>query len=173
MNGKKVPDEQIEQLLELAHWAPTHGRTEPWQFFVFSGEALQGFGKDHGALYTTHTDPEKQNPETPAKLSAATEKVSHLVVAAMKRGSNPKIPQVEEVAAVSAAVQNVLLGAEALGLAAIWNTGGMSHNPAMKQMLGLGDEDIVLGLIYIGYTDEVKREGKRHAAASEKAMWMR
>ena len=30
----------IEQLLEAANWAPTHGRTEPWKFVVL-GRAQQ------------------------------------------------------------------------------------------------------------------------------------
>lgn len=32
--------EQVEQLLEAANWAPTHGRTEPWRFVVL-GKAGQ------------------------------------------------------------------------------------------------------------------------------------
>ena len=35
MNGKKIPDEQVRELLKLANWAPTHGRTEPWRFIVY------------------------------------------------------------------------------------------------------------------------------------------
>ena len=28
----------IEQMLEAANWAPSHGDTEPWRFTVFAGE---------------------------------------------------------------------------------------------------------------------------------------
>lgn len=31
----------VEQILEAANWAPTHGRTEPWRFVVLSPTALQ------------------------------------------------------------------------------------------------------------------------------------
>jgi nitroreductase len=171
MNGKKIPDDQVRELLALADWAPTHGRTEPWRFIVYTGEALKRFGWEHAELYLAHTPEDKLNPDTPNKLMAATEKPSHLVVAVMKRGENPKIPAIEEIAAASAAVQNVLLGAEALGISAIWNTGGMSHKKAFKEYLGLEEEDIVLGLIYMGYTDEPKREGKRNIPLEDKVKW--
>lgn len=171
MNGRTIPDEQVKEILELANWAPTHGRTEPWRFFVYSGEALKQFGQKHGELYLANTPEEKQNPDTPGKLQDATKMPSHLVVAVMKRGTNPKIPAIEEVAAASAAVQNILLGAEALGISAIWNTGGMTHTDAMKSELGLTSEDIILGLVYMGYTDEVKREGKRNTSMIEKTIW--
>jgi nitroreductase len=39
MNGKKIPDEQITSLFELADRAPTHGLTEPWRFIVYADPA--------------------------------------------------------------------------------------------------------------------------------------
>ena len=30
----------LEQVLEAANWAPTHGKTEPWRFTVLSPEGL-------------------------------------------------------------------------------------------------------------------------------------
>jgi nitroreductase len=173
MNGKKIPDEQVEELLRLADWAPTHGRTEPWRFFVYSGDALKKFGWEHAELYLSDTPEDKLNEETPGKLMAATENPSHLVIAVMKRGDNPKIPAIEEIAAASAAVQNMLLGAEASGISAIWNTGGMSHKKVLKDHLGLAEQDIVLGLIYMGYTDEPKREGTRKTPLEDKVKWRR
>ncbi len=171
MNGKIIPDEQVKELLALANYAPTHGRTEPWRFFVYTGEALKSFGQQHGELYVAHTPEERQNPDTPGKLASATEMPSHLIVAVMKRGMNPKIPAIEEIASASAAVQNILLGAEALGISVIWNTGGMTHSNAMRAHLDLSGEDIILGLLYMGYTDEAKKEGKRNTSIEEKTIW--
>ena len=47
--------ETIEQMLENANWAPNHGKTEPWRFFVFEGDATTQFGKAHADLYKKHT----------------------------------------------------------------------------------------------------------------------
>ncbi|HEY8387460.1 MAG TPA: nitroreductase family protein, partial [Parasegetibacter sp.] len=106
MNGKKIPDEQITELLELARWAPNHGRTEPWQFIVYSGDALQNFARDHARLYWENTPEDKRLESTRDRLEAGMQTVSHLIIAIMKRGGNPKIPVFEEIAAASAAVQN-------------------------------------------------------------------
>ncbi len=162
MNGKVIPDETINQLLALADWAPTHGRTEPWRFFVYGGDALRQFGKTHAELYWQHTAEDKRQEATYEKLEHNVDKASHLIIAVMKRGENIKIPQLEEVAAASAAIQNILLGATALGIASFWSTGGMTHSHALKEHLKLGADDIIMGLVYMGYTDEPAKEGVRN-----------
>ncbi len=172
MNGKRIADTTVMELLELAHWAPTHGRTEPWHFFVYTGDALLQFGLDHGALYWNNTPEETRMQATREKLENNIKMVSHMVVSVMKRGTNEKIPHIEEVAAASAAIQNMLLGATALGIASFWSTGGMTLKPAMKQHLGLGNEDIVLGLIFLGYSDEPAKPGIRNSSAADKIKWM-
>lgn len=172
MNGKIIPDETVNQILALADWAPTHGRTEPWRFFVYGGEALKQFGKIHADLYWNHTAEDKRQEATYEKLLHNIDKASHLVIAVMKRGENEKIPQVEEVAATSAAVQNILLGATALGIASFWSTGGMTHKQALKEYLHLGKEDIIMGLIFLGYTDEPAKEGVRNIPLDEKVKWL-
>ena len=172
MNGQVVPDETINRLLALAHWAPTHGRTEPWRFFVYGGTALKQFGKDHGNLYWQHTAEDKRQEATREKLEHNVDLASHLVIAVMKRGENIKIPQIEEIAATAAAIQNVLLGATALGIASFWSSGGMTHSLALKDYLGLTNDDLVLGLIYFGYTDEPAKQGVRTATVIDKVQWM-
>ena len=172
MNGQVIPDEKVKQLLALADWAPTHGRTEPWRFFVYRGEALKQFGKTHADLYWLHTAEDKRQEATFEKLLHNADKASHLLIAVMKRGENVKIPQLEEVAAASAAVQNVLLGATAMGISSFWSTGGMTHNPALKAHLGLSDDDIILGMVFLGYTDEPTKEGVRNKPIDEKVSWI-
>jgi len=172
MNGQVIPDETVNELLALADWAPTHGRTEPWRFFVYGGQALKDFGATHADLYWDHTAEDKRQEATKEKLLHNVDNASHLVIAIMKRGENPKIPQLEEVASASASVQNVLLGATALGISSFWSTGGMAHTHALKDHLQLAAEDIVMGLIYLGYTDEPAKEGVRNTAIGEKVKWM-
>lgn len=171
MNGKKIDAQQIEKLLGLANCAPTHGRTEPWRFFVYEGEAFERFCADHAEMYWKETPEETRNPQTYENLKGMFVKASHLVVVAMRRTPDTKIPEIEEVAAVSASVQNMLLGAEALGIAAIWSTGGMALKPAMKQYLGLAASDHVLAFVYMGYTDQEKKEMVRNIPLSEKVIW--
>jgi nitroreductase len=172
MNGRVIEDGVVNQILALADWAPTHARTEPWRFYVYSGEALAQFGRDHAELYWMNTPEETRQEAAREKLEKNVEKASHLVIAVMKRGSNEKIPQLEEVASAAAAIQNVLLGATAMGIASFWSSGGMTHKQPLKDYLELGADDIVMGLIFLGYTDEPLKEGARNTPLAEKILWM-
>jgi nitroreductase len=161
LNGKKIPDQQITQLLSLANWAPTHGYTEPWRFVVYSGDAVQQFCHQHAEMYKDNTPPEKFNPAKYQKQQHNGDKTSHIIAVYMQRGNNPNITTLEEICATAAAVQNILLGAEALGIGVLWSTGGAVLQPAMKEYLGLDEEDLVIGLLYMGYTDEPATPGRR------------
>jgi len=170
MNGRKIEDGVIRQLLELANWAPTHANTEPWRFVVYSGAAVKSFCHGHAELYRQVTPRERFTQAKYEKQLHNGDKASHLIAAYMKRGDNPNITELEEICATAAAVQNILLGAEALGIAVLWSTGGMVMNPIMKEYLGIGPEDVVLGLLYMGYTDEEAKPGKR-GPVEEKTIW--
>lgn len=170
MNGKKIPDDEINSLLELADWAPTHGFTEPWRFVVYANAS--DFSHQHAELYKKSTSIENFDQAVYNKLYDQGDKASHVVLALMKRGSLPKIPVIEEVEAVTCAVQNILLGATALDIASFWSTGGMALRPSMKEFLNLNDDDHVIGVLYLGYAD-THPSGSRTIPLNEKIKWIR
>jgi nitroreductase len=169
MNGNKIPNGHVAALLELADWAPNHGNTQPWEFVVYADPAK--FCAQHAELYKKSTAAEVFNPTTFNNLTHMGDNVSHIVIAIMKRGDLPKIPPFEEVLASSAAVQNLLIGATALNIASFWSTGGMTLRSEFKEFLELGEDDNVLGILYLGYADE-HPEGKRKVAVEEKVKWV-
>jgi nitroreductase len=171
MNGGRIPDETVQELLALADWAPTHGRTEPWRYFVYSGAAMAAFSQKHAELYNRITPEESRNEATFERLAHCTDKASHMVVAVMQRGANAKIPVIEEIAATSASIEHILLGATALGIASFWSTGGMTLRPEFKELVGAGEEDQVLGMLFLGYTDEPTRDGVRNTPLQDKVKW--
>lgn len=170
MNGGKIPDEQVMSLLELADWAPTHGMTEPWRFVVYAGLSVTEFCRQHAELYLVNTQPTSFLQANYDKLLHMGDKASHIIIAVMKRGTLPKVPPLEEIAATSCAIQNMLLGATALGLAAYWGSGGMAHHHAMKEFLNLELEDTVLGILYFGYAD-LSGKGRRTVPLQDKITW--
>ncbi|MBI3883941.1 MAG: nitroreductase [Sphingobacteriales bacterium] len=170
-NGKVIPDNEIEQLLELADWAPTHANTEPWRFIVYSGSAaVKQFCQVHAELYKANVLPENFLQANYDKILQNGDKASHIIVTIMQRGNLPKMPALEEVAAVAAATQNILLGATALGIASFWSTSGMTHHAAMKQYFQLREQDVIMGILFLGYTDVVSI-GKRIVPLSTKVKW--
>lgn len=172
MNGKKIDDKIIHQLLQLADYAPTHAHTEPWRFIVFANEAVKRFCKDHAELYKTNTPTEKFETPKYEKLLHNGDNCSHIIAVYMKRGINPKITKVEEMCAVAASVQNILLGASTLNIAALWSTGGLTFHPAMKEYFGLNEEDQMISLLYLGYSDKPPKKGERVVPLEEKIKWI-
>ncbi len=170
MNGKSVRDEQVRQLLGLADWAPTHKHTEPWRFIVYAGQKAKEFVSQHAELYRKSVAEDKFNNDKYEKILGNGKNLSHLIVCIMKRDEQKRVPEIEEISSVAAAMQNILLGATSLGIANFWSTGGMTHSDAMKEFLGLNFDDSVMGLIYLGYTDSTY-EGKRVIPLEDKITW--
>ncbi len=171
LNGKKIDNEQIKQLLELANWAPTHGLTEPWRFVVYSGDAVKEFCHQHAEMYKLSTPPEQFTQAKYDNRLHNGDNASHIIAVYMRRGANPNIPELEELCATAAATQNILLGAQALGISVLWSTGGSVLQPAMKQYLGLAEEDRMIGLLSLGYTDEPAKPGRR-TPVDAKTKWI-
>lgn len=171
MNGAKIPNETITQLLHLADWAPTHGRTEPWRFFVYANDKVKVFCQTHADMHRA-ANPEKSTQETYNRLCNMGNNASHIILVAMRRGPLPKITPTEEIAATAAAVQNILLAAQSLGIASYWGTGGSILQPEMKSYLQLGEHDQVMGALYLGYTSDAPKEGIRNTPIAEKIVWM-
>lgn len=170
MNGKKIPDDIMLKILEAGDWAPTHKITEPWRFIVFSDEKVKAFCLEHAELYKNNTPAEKFNMDKYEKLIGNGVNPSHIVIVYMKRSQSVDIPEIEEIAAVSASIQNILLAATAYGAASFWSTGGLTHKPELKTQLGLSPNDKIMGILYLGYTDH-SFEGKRIVPLEEKINW--
>lgn len=149
MTDEVPPRETIEILLEAGTWAPNHHLTEPWRFIVLEGDARKALGEVMGAVDAArHDDPEKK---VSAAESAARKPLRAPYVIAIGVEPDPSSPEIEEICSGAAAAQNILLAADALGLAAIWRSGWMAFTPEVRDHLGLSEKGQVLGFIYVGY----------------------
>ena len=159
-------------MLEAAVQAPNHHLTEPWRFFVLAGKAREELGRVMaGVLRQRLNDPDGEAGRVQvAKEMEKPLRAPVLIVAATKKSDNPRIVLVEDVEATAAAVQNMLLAAHDMGLAAQWRTGDAAYDPAVKAFFGLSSEDHLAGFIYVGYAD--KEPGPRQREpASAKTEW--
>ena len=168
--GKKVSDAIIKEILTNATWAPNHGKQEPWQFTVFSGEGLQKLATFQSELYKQEAD-ENFKEITYAKLQQNPLKASHVIAIGMKRTNNKNIPEIEDIEAVSCAVQNIYLSVTAYGLGGYWTTGGVTYKESAKSFFGLGKEDKLLGFFYIGQVALPSTGGSRKSI-EEKTTWI-
>ncbi|GBD17449.1 Putative NAD(P)H nitroreductase YdjA [bacterium HR26] len=163
------PREVIEQVLEAAVWAPNHHLTEPWRFIVLTGEARRELGEAmaRGKLA-------REGTVDPPKLDALRRKPLRapviVAVGVIPASREPEV-EIEEICAGAAAIQNLLLAAHGLGLAAMWRTGEAAFDPEVKAFLGLPPAAHLLGFVYLGYpAGEPPRRTRRPAA--EVTTWL-
>lgn len=169
-NSQPVADEVVMQMLQNANWAPTHGLTEPWRFVVFTGEAKDQLADFFQQVYRNNTPTESFDEGKYQKQREGIMQSSHVVALVMKRQETGKIPEVEEVCAVACAVQNMWLTATAYGIGCYWSTGGPTFKPEGKAFLDLGENDKLLGFLYIGNYDGELPQGRRKPI-TEKVQW--
>ncbi len=105
------------------------------------------------------------------KLQQQPLRASHIVSIGMKRTTTKRIPEIEDIAAVACAVQNMYLSVTAYGLGGYWTTGGITYFEDAKYHFGLGNEDKLLGFFYIAHIAIPPPQAKR-AAFEEKVTWV-
>ena len=169
--GKQVSEGLIQQILDQANWAPTHGYTEPWRFVVYQGEALKRLGQFLADYDQPDPNSEDFNQLRHQRKLERPQKASHIIAIAMKANTNPKIPEVEEVCAVAMAVQNMWLMAHNLGLGSYWSTGKVAFSRELREFMELDDSHQSLGLFYIGEPSVPNPTGRRISAINQKVRW--
>ena len=160
-SSRKVHKEIVEHLLNNATWAPTHGNTQPWRFKVYMGESRAELSKNLGELYKKLTPEESYIEKKFEKIISRPFLSSVAIVVCMKRGSNKKIPEIEEVEAVACAAHNICLTATAYGLGSFWSSPKIIYTKEMNQFLELSSQDKCLGILYIGYPSIEWPNGQR------------
>ncbi|HVC82818.1 MAG TPA: nitroreductase [Chloroflexota bacterium] len=154
-----VPRELVEQIITAATWAPNHHLTEPWRFVVLVGEARAALGAVMADCLRSRLADPTGSREVALLEKERTKPLRAPVVIAVAAvpSREPGVVESEEVAAVAAAVQNMLLAAEALGLGAIWRTGEAARDPRVREHLGFPAEAHLVAFFYLGYPEFTQR----------------
>lgn len=167
--GERSPTRRdIEALLLAAVRAPDHGLIAPWRFIVLSQEARAILGDAMKAALLERmpeADAEAQERERSKAFRSPV-----LIVVAAKLSAHPKVPEVEQLVAVGAAVQNLWLRARELGFGLAWKTGTHAYHPGVKAALGLAAEDHVIGFLHVG--EVVSAAVIREAEFASKTRWV-
>ncbi|HEX2828279.1 MAG TPA: nitroreductase [Burkholderiales bacterium] len=140
-------DMELAEIFRSAVTAPDHGRLRPWRFVVIRDEARERFGEVMAKTLKERrpdTSPEMLERERAKPMRAP------LIVVVAAHTQAGKIPEIEQVLAVGAAAQNIMLAAHALGFGAMWRTGDVAYDASVKTALGLEPADSIVGLIYLG-----------------------
>ena len=153
MTQERPSRQQIARLLEAATHAPNHHKVEPWKFIVLAGKAREELGLIMAESLASHLD-ETASDKAQARLNKERTKLlrSPVVIAvAAQLPHLPSVLEIENIEAVAAAVQNMLLAAEELGLACMWRTGDAAYDPRVKRWLGLAPGEHIVAFVYVGF----------------------
>jgi nitroreductase len=127
-----VDRETLEELFELARFAPNHHLTEPWRFRVLGPETFERLAAA-GA------------PNEASKLGRAP-----TLVVASARLTGDEYQNREDLLATACATYIVLLAAHARGLASYWRTPALLETPEGRAAVGLSDDEAFVALIHLG-----------------------
>lgn len=158
-NQEPISQAILEQILENANWAPNHRHTEPWRFKVYRGAAKLRLGDYLAQWYKENTPPEAYKEMKFQKTLNKAEQSDTIIAICMQRDPEESVPEWEELAAVSCAVQNMWLTCTAYGIGAYWS----SPKSALEanDFLQLGEGERCLGLLYMGNYEAELPTGRR------------
>ncbi|HWI09650.1 MAG TPA: nitroreductase [Solirubrobacteraceae bacterium] len=136
--------ETLDELFELARWAPNHKLTNPWRFRILGPQALQRL----------------KDAADDAIAAAKLDRAPTLVAVTATQSGDPVMDE-EDMLATATAAYVVLLAAHGRGLAGYWRTPGVLRSAAGRAALGVGDDERVLGLLHLGHPRQEPRVPER------------
>ncbi len=140
----------LEELFELARWAPNHNLTNPWRFRVL-GEVTRD---------RLMTLAESEKAGSAVKLRRAPTLVA---VSATQTGD--RVGDREDQHAGAVAAYLVLLAAHDRGLAGYWRTVALLDDPRGREIIGLPADETPIGLLYLGTPVQDQRVPERAPVA--------
>jgi len=153
-SDRKVHREIIEDVLNNAKWAPTHGMVQPWRFKIFLNESVKIAGEKLISIYKSVVPEENLSRRKIDKMQKRADSLSSLIFICMSPDGNTTIPEIENIEAVACAVQNMYLTCTAYGLGCYWSSPKFIYTKEMNEFLGLKDDEKCLGIFYMGYPDK-------------------
>ena len=140
--AKEIEDEKVIQMLKAAMAAPSAGNQQPWEFYVVSDKR------------------KLQELAATSPYAVCTADAPMAFVACYRNDCRmPEYAQID----VSAAVENLLLEANELGLGAVWL--GIApleeRMNAVKTVLDMPDKLSAFAIIPCGYPAEEKKQQER------------
>jgi nitroreductase len=136
----------LDELFDLARWAPNHHLTNPWRFRVLGRRSRERL---------------MELAEADKRGSAVKLRRAPTLVAVSAELSCDRAQEREDVLATAVAAYIVLLGAHARGLAGYWRTVELLDEPPARELLGMAERETPLGLLYLGTPVQQQRVPER------------
>jgi len=163
-----VPRALIEKLLSAAVQAPNHYKVRPWRFVVLTGNARNQLGDVFAASQLDRKPDLTQ--EALDKTRGLPLRAPVVIAVGVDKPSEEKVLEIENICAVAAACENILLAAQAEGLAVKWRTGNWARDPQIKEYLGFSADQHLIAFLYIGYPEFIA-EYELRPSFEDRTVW--
>jgi nitroreductase len=151
-----VPESLIREAIEVARWAPNHKLTEPWHFYILGNQTIT-LVKNLITDIKSTGQPVSVRDGVRKRLDAIP---GWLVISCKK--STETITQMEDYAACSCAVQNMMLYLWSAGVGVKWTTGKVIRDDRFFRTLGLDDSrQMIIGLFWYGYPGVITAQNRK------------
>lgn len=142
-------DTELEALLHLAAAAPDHGQLTPWRFVT-----VPVAQRERLATVFAEALVDRDAGATAAQIQAARDKAHRaplLLVAIVCLGPRePSIPAPERLVSLGAAIQNLLLAAQARGYGSGLSSGRALQSPLLREAFGIAEGEHAVCFISLG-----------------------
>lgn len=160
---------QLEAMLQAASRVPDHGALAPWRFITIDGDARGALG-EHLAARALARDPDAAEAVVEKARQRFVQAPLVLAVICSPRHGN-KVPVGEQRLTAGCVCFALLQAADALGFGAQWLTGWAAYDRPFLAVLGLAEDEELLGFIHIGTAGEPVPERERPDALARTSAW--
>lgn len=136
----------LENIIQAGLRAPDHGNLTPWRFLIAEGEGLEKLS----AVFEQGATLANLDEKAVQKAAKAPYRAPMVITIVAKVAEHPNVPYFEQYLSAGCAVQAMQMAAVAQGFQAFWRSGAMMYNANVKAKLGLGNEDAIVGFLYVG-----------------------
>ena len=159
-------DAQLQCLLTLAAAAPDHGELTPWRFIIVPPEQRRRLGEAFGKALLDR-DPNATAQQV-ADAADKAQRAPLVMLAVARLGIEaPQIPPVERLVSLGCAIQNILLGAQALGFGSGLTSGRAMSSPHLAALLDLEPGEVPVCCVNIGSVAQAQRRARARPAPAD------
>ncbi|WP_371380065.1 nitroreductase family protein [Sporomusa aerivorans] len=174
-----VARENIIKILDAANWAPSALNLQPWEFLVVTGDKKNLLGNNYGKIVDNYT---KDWDEAPDKAFMPRREFMQfaqiyggapvIIIVLVAAHADP-VYQKALLESASAAMENMLLAATALGLGGCWMTGPLEGETYLRDVLEISSDREIVAITPIGYPEVIPNPRPRlDPALTQKVRWL-
>jgi len=158
--------EQTDALFTLAASAPDHGLLVPWRFVIIPTKLRHQLAEAFAIALVQRDSAATDEQQNDAREKAYRSPFLAIAIARHEQ-CKPDIPIPERMISMGAAIQNMLIGANAMGLGSALTSGRAMNSQPLRQLLDLQGHEHAICCVNIGTIERVKLRSRTHPSLTE------